>query len=80
MAALKGATPEEIVTGKWTDQVIADMQALVGICENCKNRIQELHVVAYGEPSPPLEERSILLYDDGVARYHYAVQTGQYII
>ena len=29
MAALKGATPEEIVTGKWTDQVIADMQALV---------------------------------------------------
>ena len=29
MAALKGATPEEVVTGKWTDQVIADMQALV---------------------------------------------------
>jgi hypothetical protein len=29
MAAPKGATPEEIVTGKWTDQVIGDMQALV---------------------------------------------------
>lgn len=28
-AALKGATPEEIVTGKWTSDVIAEMQALV---------------------------------------------------
>ena len=29
MAVLKGATPEEVVTGKWTDQVIAGMQMLV---------------------------------------------------
>jgi hypothetical protein len=29
LAALKGATPEEIVAGKWTDQVIAGMQMLV---------------------------------------------------
>jgi hypothetical protein len=29
MAALKGATLEEIFAGKWTDQVIGDIQALV---------------------------------------------------
>ena len=29
MAALNGATPEEVVNGKWTDQVIAGIQALV---------------------------------------------------
>ena len=29
MAVLKGATPEEVVNGKWTDQVIAGIQALV---------------------------------------------------
>ena len=48
--------------------------------ERLRNSDNDMHVVAYGEPSPPLEEGSILLYDDGVAHYHHAVQTGQYII
>ena len=30
MAALRGATPEEIVNGKWTDQVIAGLPKAIG--------------------------------------------------
>jgi hypothetical protein len=43
MAALKGVTPEEVVTGKWTDQVIAGMQSLVESARTARIEIQPQH-------------------------------------
>ena len=43
MAALKEVTPEEVVTGKWTDQVIAGMQSLVESARTARIEIQPQH-------------------------------------